>query len=63
MEVVVANDLGNLPVVGSYLDGLKLTAGYAEEEMSMVANSTDRHEATVALTGALETLSLVTKKN
>ena len=52
LEVVVVNDLGNLPVVGSYLDGLKLTAGYAEEEMSQAANTTDRYEGTVALTGA-----------
>jgi hypothetical protein len=51
-EIVVINSLGDLPVLGSYLDGLTLTAGYAEEEMATVANTTDRQEATLALTGS-----------
>ena len=51
-EIVVITPLGDLPVVGSYLDGLTLTAGYAEEEMATVANTTDRQEATLALTGS-----------
>ena len=51
MEVVVKTALGDLPVVGSFLGGNTLTLGYAEEEMERVANTTDRHEATVALTG------------
>jgi hypothetical protein len=51
-ELVIITSLGDIPVVGSYLDGLKLTAGYSEDEVSTVANTTDRHEATVALTGA-----------
>ena len=51
-EIVVINSLGDLPVVGSYLDGLTLTAGYAEEEMATVANTSDRQEATLALTGS-----------
>ena len=52
MEVVVKTALGDLPVVGSFLGGNTLTLGYAEEEMERVANTTDRHEATVALTGS-----------
>ena len=51
-EIVVVNNLGDLPVVGGYLDGFKLTAGYAEEEMATVANTSDRHEAVLALTGS-----------
>jgi hypothetical protein len=52
MEVVVKTALGDLPVVGSFLGGNTLTLGFAEEEMERVANTTDRHEATVALTGS-----------
>jgi len=52
MEIVIKNSLGDLPVVGSFLDGNSLTVGYAEDEVNTVANTTDRHEATVALTGS-----------
>ena len=51
-EIVVVTPLGGLPVVGDVLEGLTLTAGFAEEELATVANTTDRHEATVALTGS-----------
>ena len=51
-ELVIITSLGDVPLVGGYLDGFKLTAGYSEDEVSTVANTTDRHEATVALTGA-----------
>ena len=51
-EIVVVTPLGGLPVVGDVLDGLTLTTGYAEEEMATVANTTDRHEYTAALTGS-----------
>ena len=51
-EVVVVSALGDLPFVGTYLDGLTLTAGYAEEETATIANTTDRHEYTAALTGS-----------
>ena len=57
MEVVVKTALGDLPVVGSFLGGNTLTLGYAEEEMYKLANTTDRHEATVALTGSIGNLS------
>ena len=52
-EIVVVTPLGGLPVVGDVLDGFTLTAGYAEEEMATVANTTDRHEYTAALTGSI----------
>jgi hypothetical protein len=57
MEVVVKTALGDLPFVGSFLGGNTLTIGYAEEEMERLANTTDRHEATVALTGSIGNFS------
>jgi len=51
-ELVIRTALGDVPFVGSFLDGNNLTLGYAEEEMHTLANTTDRHEATVALTGS-----------
>ena len=51
-ELVVRNNLGDLPFVGSFLDGNNLTLGFAEEEVSTIANTTDRIEATVAITGS-----------
>ena len=57
MELVVKTALGDLPVVGSFLGGNTLTLGYAEEEMERVANTTDRLEATVALTGSIGNFS------
>ena len=57
MEVVVKTALGDLPVVGSFLGGNTLTLGYAEEEMEQVADTTDRFEATVALTGSIGNFS------
>ena len=57
MEVVVKTALGDLPVVGSFLGGNTLTLGYAEDEVNLVANTTDGIEATVALTGSIGNLS------
>ena len=52
LEVVVKTSLGDVPFLG-FLDGNTLTAGYAEEEVNTAVNSTDRFEATVALTGTI----------
>jgi len=52
-EIVVVTPLGGLPIVGDVLDGFTVTAGYAEEEMATVANTSDRQEATIALTGSV----------
>ena len=52
-ELVVITPLGGLPVVGDVLDGLTLTLGYAEDEVSTVANTSDRFEYTAALTGSV----------
>ena len=51
-ELVVKTALGDVPFVGDFLGGNTLTLGYAEEEMERLANTTDRIEATVALTGS-----------
>ena len=51
-ELVVKTPLGDVPFVGDFLGGNTLTLGYAEEETERVANTTDRIEATVALTGS-----------
>jgi hypothetical protein len=55
-EVVIKTPLGDLPGLDA-LGGNTLTLGYAEEEMHKLANTTDRHEATVALTGSVGALS------
>ena len=44
--------LGELPVVGSFLDGATLTTGVAEKDHSNVLNVDDAYDATVALTMA-----------
>ena len=51
-ELVIKTALGDVPVVGDFLGGNTLTLGYAEEETERLANTTDRIEATVALTGS-----------
>ena len=56
-ELVVKTALGDLPVVGAFLGGNTLTLGYAEEEMSTVANTSDRIEATAAITGSFGNFS------
>ena len=52
-ELVVITPLGGLPFVGDVLDGFTLTLGYAEDEVSTVANTSDRFEYTGALTGSI----------
>ena len=56
-ELVIKTALGDVPFLGDFLGGNTLTLGYAEEEMSTIANTTERHEATVALTGSYGALS------
>jgi len=51
-EVVTKTSLSDVPFIGDILGGNTLTLGYAEEEMSTTLNTTDRFEATVALTGS-----------
>ena len=56
-ELVIKTSMGDLPFVGAYLDGNTLTTGYAEEEMSSIANTTDRIELTAAITGSIGNFS------
>ena len=56
-EIVIKTSLGDVPFVGDFLGGNTLTLGYAEEETHKLVNTTDRHEATVALTGSYGALS------
>ena len=56
-EIVVKTPMGDLPFVGGFLGGNTLTVGYAEEEMSQAANTTDRFEITAALTGSIGNFS------
>ena len=51
-ELVIKTSLGDLPAVGSFLDGNTLTLGYANDEVNTIANTTDGLELTVALTGS-----------
>jgi len=62
-EIVVITPLGGLPFVGSYLDGLTVTAGYAEDEVNTLINTSDSREATVALTGSFGNLSFGYQKD
>ena len=57
MEIVVKTALGDVPFVGDFLGGNTLTVGYAEEEMSQAANTSDRFEITAALTGSIGNFS------
>ena len=51
-EIVTRTALGDLPIVGSYLDGNSLTLGYASDEVNTIAKTSDGHEYTAALTGS-----------
>jgi hypothetical protein len=57
MEIVTKTAMGDLPFVGGFLGGNTLTLGYAEEEVNTIANTTDRIEATAALTGSIGNFS------
>ena len=48
-EVSIKTALGDLPFVGSYLDGATLTTGFAEHDHSTVANVDDAFDVTAAL--------------
>jgi hypothetical protein len=56
-ELVIRTALGDVPVIGSFLDGNNLTLGYATAEESTVANTTDLFELTAALTGKIGNFS------
>jgi hypothetical protein len=56
-ELVIKTALGDVPFVGDFLGGNTLTLGYAEEEMAQTVNTSDRFEATAALTGSIGNFS------
>ena len=49
----IKTNLGDVPVVGTFLDGFTLTSGASEHDENTTANTDDAFEATVALTGSL----------
>ena len=57
IEVVTKTSLGDLPYVGSILDGNSLTLGFAEEEVNTATNTSDRTEVTAALVGSFGNFS------
>ena len=48
-SISLTTNLGDLPVVGSFLDGAVLTSAYGENDPSTVANTSDAFDALVAL--------------
>jgi hypothetical protein len=56
-ELVVRTALGDVPFVGSYLDGQNLTLGYGTSQEATVANTSDLVELTAALTGSFGNFS------
>ncbi len=61
-EVSIKTALGDLPVVGSYLDGATLTTGFAEHDHSTVANADDAFDVTAALNYTAGALSFGVQK-
>ena len=61
-EVSIKTALGDLPVVGSYLDGATLTTGFAEHDQSTVANADDAFDVTAALNYSAGAFSLGVQK-
>ena len=55
-------NLADLPVLGAFLDGATLTTGYETSETSTIANTSDAHDLTAALTYSIGDLSRCTKK-
>ena len=61
-EVSITTPMGDLPFVGSYLDGVTLTTGFAEHDHSTVANVDDAFDVTAALTYATGPFSFGVQK-
>ncbi len=61
-EVSIKTPMGDLPFVGSYLDGVTLTTGFAEHDHSTVANVDDAFDVTAALTYATGPFSFGVQK-
>ena len=61
-SISIATNMADLPVVGSFLDGLTLKAGYESDEIQRLANTSDIHDATVALNYAVGNFALGVQK-
>ena len=61
-EVSIKTALGDLPFVGSYLDGATLTTGFAEHDHSTIANTDDAFDVTAALNYSTGPFSLGVQK-
>ena len=48
-SISIKTNLADLPVVGAFLDGATLTAGYETDEISTIANTSDIHDITAAV--------------
>ena len=61
-SITIATNMADLPVVGSFLDGMTLKAGYESDEIQRLANTSDIHDATVALNYAVGNFALGVQK-
>ena len=57
-SISIKTNLADLPVLGAFLDGATLTTGYETSETSTIANTSDAHDLTAALTYSIGDLSL-----
>ena len=57
-SISLKTNLGDLPVLGGFLDGATLTSGYSTHEEAVTANTDDAHELTAAVNYSIGALSL-----
>ena len=61
-SISIKTNLGDLPAIGSALDGLVLTTGYETIEIAADANTSDSHDATVAVNYSIGQFALGVQK-
>ena len=61
-SITIKTNLGDLPAIGSALDGLVLTTGYETIEIAADANTSDSHDATVAVNYSIGQFALGVQK-
>ncbi len=57
-SISIKTNLADVPGIGAFLDGATLTTGYETTETSTIANTSDSHDATVAINYSVGNLSL-----
>ena len=57
-SISIKTNLGDIPGIGEFLSGATLTTGYETDEISTVANTSDIHDITAALTYNIGNLAL-----